>query len=164
MPSAARQGGTVGLEFSGIITRVGASVTNVSVGDSVFGCGRECCGSHTVVSKVFFFFFFFTLFVPFKHFVAPSPPNVSLDRLGGIGLEIATAYHSLVNVARVKRGEYVLVHQATGGVGLCAVYLCNHLGAVPICTAGTSFKRRFLRLMGVHHVFDSRNTKYCSEV
>jgi NADPH:quinone reductase-like Zn-dependent oxidoreductase/SAM-dependent methyltransferase/short-subunit dehydrogenase involved in D-alanine esterification of teichoic acids len=149
LPLSARQGGTVGLEFAGVVNRIGKNVSNVKVGDRVFGVGRECCGSYIVVSK---------------YFVGHAPSNYPFDQIGGIGLEIATAYYSLVTIGRIRKGDFVLIHTATGGVGLCALFLCRYFGGIPICTAGTPYKRKFLELMGVKHVFDSRTTKFSEDV
>jgi epothilone polyketide synthase D len=77
---------------------------------------------------------------------------------------VATAYLSLVRLARLRRGERVLVHSAAGGVGLAAVRLATWLGAQVYATAGTEDRREFLRREGVAGVSDSSSTVFVDDV
>ncbi len=58
----------------------------------------------------------------------------------------------------------MLIHSATGGVGLAALQICRHAGAEVFATAGTEAKRDQLRSLGVEHVFDSRTLAFADEV
>lgn len=62
-----------------------------------------------------------------------------------------TSYFALVTRAEVKRGDYVLVHAAAGGVGLAAVQIAKALGAVVIATAGSSDKLKIATDFGADH-------------
>jgi phthiocerol/phenolphthiocerol synthesis type-I polyketide synthase C len=75
-----------------------------------------------------------------------------------------TAYYALVEVARLRRGERVLIHSAAGGIGLAAVQVAQWLGAEIYATAGNDQKRDFMRQLGVPHVMDSRTLKFADEV
>ena len=74
------------------------------------------------------------------------------------------ARRALVDLARVKAGERVLVHSATGGVGHGALQLCAQLGAEVYATAGTPEKRDYLRRLGIGHVMPSRSLTWADEV
>jgi NADPH:quinone reductase-like Zn-dependent oxidoreductase/malonyl CoA-acyl carrier protein transacylase/SAM-dependent methyltransferase len=149
IPASFRLGGSVGNEFAGVITKIGSNVKDFKVGSRVFGVGRECISSFVVVNN---------------NFIADCPKNYSFDQVGGIGYELLTAYYSLVFLGNVCKGNYVLIHSATGGFGLCAISLCVYFGAIPICTAGTVPKRRYLELLGIKHIFDSRDEAFSKDV
>jgi NADPH2:quinone reductase len=67
--------------------------------------------------------------------VRPKPPHLSFAQAAGVGAAYLTAYVALVRLAKVQAGEWVLVHGATGGVGLAAVDLAKGLGARVIATS-----------------------------
>ncbi|KAH7821909.1 putative polyketide synthase PksE [Monocercomonoides exilis] len=150
LPENARQGSNLGIEFAGIVRRIGDGVTRVKVGDRVFGVGRECCGLYTVVHE--------------KNVgLCPNDGKYSWDQLGAIGLEMSTVYYSLVTVAKVKKGDYVLIHAGSGGIGLCAISLCRHFGAIPIVTTRSEWKRNYLSKMGVPYVLSSESPAFAQE-
>ena len=51
-----------------------------------------------------------------------------------IWMQYSTAYNSMVNVAQLQKGEYVLLTAATSSVGIAAIQIAKSLGAIPICT------------------------------
>jgi hypothetical protein len=71
-----------------------------------------------------------------------------------------TSHHALVNLARMRKGERVLIHGGAGGIGHAAISIAKHLGAEIYATAGTDEKRQLVRDMGVEHVYNSRNTSW----
>src|ERR1700758_134493 len=75
-----------------------------------------------------------------------------------------TAWHALQNVARVRKGERVLVHAGAGGVGMAAIQIAHYLGAEVIATAGNPTKRGLLETLGVKHVIDSRRGDFADAV
>jgi NADPH:quinone reductase-like Zn-dependent oxidoreductase len=70
----------------------------------------------------------------------------------------------LVIAANLTKGEHVLIHSATGGVGLAAVYIAHMRGAIVHATAGTEEKRAWLKAQGVVSVHDSRTLNFAEEV
>ena len=70
----------------------------------------------------------------------------------------------MCHLARIARGETVLLHSAAGGVGGAAIQLAHRAGAIVIATAGTKEKREYLRQCGVQHVFDSRSLDFYNQV
>ena len=81
-----------------------------------------------------------------------------------IPVTFVTVTYALGRLAKLTPGEYVLIHAASGGVGLAAIQYAKHCGAVVIATAGSEVKRAFLRLAGADHVLDSRDLGFCNEV
>src|SRR5262249_55291189 len=74
------------------------------------------------------------------------------------------AYYSLVTLARLKRGEWVLIHGGAGGVGMAAIQIALARKARVIATAGSSAKRDLLKTLGVHYALDSRSTTFVDDV
>ena len=75
-----------------------------------------------------------------------------------------TAYYALIHVARLQKGERVLIHNAAGGVGLSAVQVAQSVGAEIFATAGSPEKREFLHSLGIQYVMDSRTLAFADEI
>jgi len=75
-----------------------------------------------------------------------------------------TVYHSFTKVARLQKGETVLIHSATGGVGLAAINLAKWIGAEIIVTAGSEDKREYLRSLGLDKISDSRSLAFVDDI
>eukprot|EP01130_Rhizamoeba_saxonica_P017323 TRINITY_DN8363_c0_g1_i1.p1 TRINITY_DN8363_c0_g1~~TRINITY_DN8363_c0_g1_i1.p1 ORF type:complete len:2345 (+),score=475.68 TRINITY_DN8363_c0_g1_i1:27-7061(+) len=136
----------LGLEACGTITRVGINVKNYREGDNVYIMGPQCLSSHVITDSSYAY---------------PIPellPEYSTF------IPIITAYYSLLNVAKLKRGENVLIHSAMGGVGLSAVQIVQRIGGVVFATAGTEEKRKTLRDMGIKHVYNSRTLDFYDQI
>ena len=80
------------------------------------------------------------------------------------GVAYLTAWHSLCEVGRLAPGERVLIHSATGGVGLAAISIAKMIGARIYATAGSEAKRALLRDLGVEYVGDSRTVDFADEI
>jgi acyl transferase domain-containing protein/NADPH:quinone reductase-like Zn-dependent oxidoreductase len=133
-----------GLEFSGVVSRVGSSVTQVRVGDRVAGFSSGSFGKFVVTDN---------------RLVELLPENLTFDMAATIPVAFTTAYHSLCHLGRLKEGDKVLIHAATGGVGLAAIQIAQKIGAEIFATAGSDRKRDYLRVRGIAHVFNSRSVE-----
>jgi len=71
---------------------------------------------------------------------------------------------ALRDLARIQRGDRVLIHAATGGVGLAAIEVARHAGAEIFATAGSPEKRAYLASIGVQHVMNSRTLDFADEI
>ncbi|MGH6979586.1 MAG: SDR family NAD(P)-dependent oxidoreductase, partial [Stellaceae bacterium] len=153
LPEEAFEGGfagaTMGMEFSGEVMAVGSAVTRVKAGDAVFGFAPAALSSQIVTAETSVF---------------ARPRSWSDADAAGIPVAMVTALFSLEHLARLKRGERVLIHGAAGGVGLAAIQVAQAAGAEIFATAGTPEKRAFLKRLGVRHVFDSRTLEFDHEI
>ncbi|HEY6565015.1 MAG TPA: SDR family NAD(P)-dependent oxidoreductase, partial [Pirellulaceae bacterium] len=75
-----------------------------------------------------------------------------------------TAHYALLELARVRRGERILIHAAAGGVGQAAVQIAQDLGLEIFATVGSAEKRKFLNELGVRHVMSSRSLDFADEI
>jgi acyl transferase domain-containing protein/NADPH:quinone reductase-like Zn-dependent oxidoreductase/thioesterase domain-containing protein/NAD(P)-dependent dehydrogenase (short-subunit alcohol dehydrogenase family)/acyl carrier protein/ubiquinone/menaquinone biosynthesis C-methylase UbiE len=139
----------LGDECAGTITRLGPGVSELSVGDAVFGCVMGALASHVVIPA---------------NFVTPIPVGLSSYEAVTIPVAFQTAYYALIHLGRIQAGESILIHSAAGGVGLAAVQLAQRAGATIYATAGTAEKRSLLAKLGVPDAMDSRSLAFADEV
>jgi NADPH:quinone reductase-like Zn-dependent oxidoreductase len=98
-----------------------------------------------------------------ERMVLPLPQGLSFAEGASIPVVWLTAWHMLVELANVRRGQRVLIHAAAGGVGTAAVQICKKLGAQSIGTASPG-KHERLRALGLDHAVDYRNKDFLEEV
>jgi acyl transferase domain-containing protein/acyl carrier protein len=152
LPPDAEEGAaweTLGLECAGVVSAVGAGVRGFKPGDRIMGSAKGCFRSQIVVPA---------------ETVYRMPKGLTFAEAATIPSAFATAYYGLVRLARIRKGDTVLVHLGTGGVGLAAIQIARHFGAEVISTAGSANKRAYLRQIGVKHVFDSRSLSFAEDV
>jgi len=142
-------GATLGLEFAGVVTSIGADVVQFSPGDRVLGFGSSCLGNRVVTDA---------------RGIALLPAGASFEAGATIPSTFFTAYYAFVKLARLSKGEKVLIHGAAGGVGLAAIQIAHALGAEVYATVGSAEKRDVLRLIGVKHIYDSRSLAFADEI
>ncbi len=138
-------GGELGVEGSGVVVEVGPGVTGLAVGDAVMGL-FGLVGSEAVLDA---------------RLVAGVPAGWSLAEAAGVPVVFLTAFYGLSVLAGVTVGQKVLVHAATGGVGMAAVQLARYWGAEVFATASRG-KWDTLRAMGFddEHIGDSRSLAF----
>ncbi|OIW29210.1 hypothetical protein CONLIGDRAFT_715584 [Coniochaeta ligniaria NRRL 30616] len=145
----------LGNECSGIITRMHSSVksSQLAVGDRV---AAWCLGSFATHVRC-----------PAACVRRIPHHNMSFPVAASLPLAYVTAYHSLVNVARLRPGESVLVHAGAGGVGQAAIQVALMCGAEVYATVGSDQKAEFLaKTYGIkpERVFNSRDLSFVREV
>ena len=138
-------GGQLGAEGAGVVVETGSAVTRLAVGDAVMGL-LGVVGSEAVVDE---------------RLLVPVPAEWSPARAAGVPVVFLTALYGLSELAGLRVGERVLVHAATGGVGMAAVQLARHWGAEVFATASRG-KWDTLRAMGFDddHIGDSRTLEF----
>lgn len=142
-------GPRLGLECAGRVTAVGPGVKGFKVGDAVVAFAQSGFSTHIVVPDLV---------------VAPMPQGVDPMAAATVPVAFLTAYYALVSCARMRRGEWVLVHGGAGGVGLAALQIAKLKGARVIATAGSREKRALVKALGAEHVLDSRSLAFVDDV
>ncbi|MEU1289690.1 type I polyketide synthase, partial [Kitasatospora sp. NPDC005856] len=134
----------MGAEAAGVVTEVGADVTDLAVGDRVFGHFDGGGLANRAVTD--------------RRLLARIPSGWSFAEAASMPVAFVTAYYGLVDVAGARPGESVLVHAAAGGVGMAAVQVARHLGLEVYGTASPG-KWEVLRSAGLDdaHVASSRD-------
>ncbi|MEU0878707.1 SDR family NAD(P)-dependent oxidoreductase [Lentzea sp. NPDC005914] len=141
--------GLLGTESAGVVLETGTEVTEFSAGDRVMGLFPRGTGPIAVTDR---------------RLLAPVPSPWSWAQAAGTPVVFLTAYHALVELAELRRGESLLLHAATGGVGMAALQLATHLGAEVFATAGPA-KHDVLRGLGVadDHIASSRDLAFAEQ-
>ncbi len=147
-PGYANGVGPLGIECSGVVSAIGEGVSSLQIGDEVIAVASSTFASHALADA---------------HLAILKPANLSFVEAASIPIIFLTAYYSLFYQGRLEAHERVLIHAATGGVGLAAVQLAQQAQAEIYATAGSPEKRAYLKALGVEHIMDSRSLSFADE-
>jgi NADPH:quinone reductase-like Zn-dependent oxidoreductase len=139
-----------GLEFSGVIEKVGDGVDAFRGGEPVMAVTR--CGSHA------------ELVVLDALRAMRLPAQMSFEEGAAFPVNYLSAHCGLVHLGRICAGERLLLHAAAGGVGIAAIQLARHIGAEIFGTAGSAAKVELIRSMGVEHPINYRVDDFAAVV
>ncbi|MET3130771.1 NADPH:quinone reductase-like Zn-dependent oxidoreductase [Oxalobacteraceae bacterium GrIS 1.11] len=151
----------MGSDYAGEVLAVGQGVADFAPGDRVMALsagnfgpdGRVVEGSHFCSTQTLS-----------ALQVVPMPQQLSFEAAAGVPTVFLTSYYALRHVARVQPGERVLIHSATGGVGLASLQIATWLGAEIFASAGSDAKRRLLEGMGIAAPMDSRTLEFGAQI
>lgn len=138
-----------GWDASGIVEKTGAAIQSFSKGDRVFG----------VIGFPNFGKTYAEYFVAKEKDVALIPENIDFPEAAVSTIAALTAYQSLIQKAQLKRGDKILIHAASGGVGHFAVQIARYLGAQVYATASKE-KHEFIKSLGADVIIDYRTQKF----
>lgn len=138
---------TPGGDGAGVVEAVGDGVKKVKAGDRVY-VSHPLTGTYAE----------YTLTLESQ--VHPLPGNVSFSQGAGIYVAYGTAYYALVHNAKARASETVLVHGASGGVGIAGVQIARAMGLTVIGTAGTEKGLELVKKEGAHYAFNHRTAGY----
>jgi NADPH:quinone reductase-like Zn-dependent oxidoreductase len=132
----------MGRDFSGVVSAVGAGVTDFKVGDAVFGVtdqGIEGAYAEKIAIKA--------------AIVAKKPASLGHAEAAALGLVSLTALTAIEDTAHLKAGQTILIQGGAGGVAGFAVQLAKHVGATVITTASAG-NHAYVRSLGADRVID----------
>jgi NADPH:quinone reductase-like Zn-dependent oxidoreductase/NAD(P)-dependent dehydrogenase (short-subunit alcohol dehydrogenase family)/acyl carrier protein len=141
----------LGVDCAGTVVRVGDAVTEFRVGDRVMtGAATEgAWGSHATIDATL---------------AAPLPAGLSIEQGAAVPAVYATVWYGLMELSRLRAGDRVLIHSATGGTGQAAIAVARHVGAEIYATAGSEARREWLRTQGIEHVYNSRTLEFADRI
>lgn len=142
---------TPGVDAAGVVEVVGENVTNITVGDRVY-CAGSLSGAYAEKA----------LCTPTQ--IHPLPENVSFAQGAAVYVPYATAYRALFHRVKAVPGERVLIHGASGGVGIAAVQIAKAAGMVVVGTAGTEEGRRMVLEQGAQHVVNHHDSAHIEKI
>lgn len=138
-----------GDDFSGVVERIGKNVKDLAPGDRVTGLAPYSFRSFLTVDRK-------------KVFTLPK--RISFSDAATLPTVFLTAHYALNELAHMQKGESILIHAGTGGVGMAAIQVAQRLGLEIFATAGSVEKRKMLRDMGVPHVLNSRTLEFADQI
>jgi NADPH2:quinone reductase len=142
---------TPGSDGAGVIESVGDGVKKVKAGDRVY-TAKTVTGAYAQYA------------LALEEQVHALPEKISFGQGAGVWVPCGTAYHALHHSAEAKASETVLVHGASGGVGIAAVQMARAMGLIVFGTAGTQKGVDLVKREGAHQVFDHSKAGYLDEI
>jgi NADPH:quinone reductase len=140
-----------GGEGAGVVESVGEGVTKFKPGDRVY-VGHPITGTYAD----------YTLALESQ--LHRLPDRTGFNQGAGLYVACGTAYHALYHHADAHASETLLVHGASGGVGIAAVQMGHAMGMTVIGTAGSDKGLELVRREGAHHAFNHRNAGYTDAI
>jgi NADPH:quinone reductase-like Zn-dependent oxidoreductase len=142
----------LGNDCSGVVTEVGPEVSRFRVGEAVYTrLAKDRIGA------------FAQEVVADEAVVARKPASLSHVEAASLPLVLLTAAQVLTEVARLERGQWVLVHAGAGAVGSVAIQLAKHLG-LRVATTVSSAKVAFVESLGADRVIDRKKQRFEQEL
>ena len=138
-----------GDDFSGEVVRVGSNVKDLKAGDNVVGMAPYCFRSFVTVHR---------------NMVFRKPDTMSHADAATLPTVFLTTHYAMNELARMRKGERILIHAGTGGVGQAAIQIAKHLGLEIFSSAGSPEKRQLLADQGVDHILDSRSLDFADRI
>jgi NADPH:quinone reductase-like Zn-dependent oxidoreductase len=141
-----------GRDFSGVVSAVGEGVTDIAVGDAVFGvleAGQEGTYAEKIAVKA--------------AIVAKKPADLSHANAAALALTGLTAMSAIEDTLKLQRGEKILIQGGAGGVAGFAIQLAKHLGAHVVTTASAA-NHAYVRGLGADEVIDYSTSDFTKAV
>jgi len=142
---------TPGSDGAGVVEAVGEGVTSVRTGDRVY-VANTLTGAYAEYA------------LAMARQVRPLPAKITYAQGAGVWVPYGTAYHALHQRTQARAGEAVLIHGASGGVGIAAVQMARAIGMTVLGTASTQKGRELVSREGADHVFDHTSPGYRDEI
>jgi NADPH2:quinone reductase len=142
---------TPGSDAAGTVEAVGEGVKRVKPGDRVY-TAKTVSGAYAEFA------------LALESQVNHLPEKISFSQGAGLWVPYGTAFTGLHHQAQARAGETVLIHGASGGVGIASVQISRALGLTVIGTAGTQRGLELIKKEGAHHTFDHTKTGYPEEI
>lgn len=139
-----------GFEVAGLIEEVGQDVAELKVGQRVFAITHFGGYKSRLIAN--------------QNFVRPLPADFSFVEGAAFPTTYLTAYHGMINLGHLRKGERVLIHAAAGGVGTAAVQIAQIFESDIFATCGSERKVEFLRGQGVEHALNYSSQDFEKEI
>lgn len=146
---------TPGADAAGLIDQVGDGVTGLKTGDRVYISGTALGKAHGAYAQ-------FAVCAPDQ--VHRLPDRISFAQGAGLFVPYVTAWRALFGRANTRAGDTVLIHGASGGVGVAATQFAVAAGAIVIGTAGTEEGLVVVRAQGARHAINHKAAGYLEEI
>lgn len=142
----------LGLEGAGTIRRLGKAVDSYSIGQRVlvFEKGTFANRIEATTERV--------------HAI---PDSMTFEEAATLASVYLTSLYSIFDLANTQKGQSVLIHSASGGLGIACIQICQYIGAEIFVTVGTKKKRQFIKdtfRIPDDHIFNSRTTAFAPEI
>ena len=138
----------LGNDFSGVITKVGSKVTRFKVGDEIYARPRK--------NKIGTFAEYIAIH---EDDVALKPKNLSFEEAASIPLVGLTSYQALHDIMQLQKGQKILIHAGSGGVGTFAIQLAKIIGAT-VTTTASEAGANLVKSLGADEIINYKTEKF----
>ncbi|CAJ2511162.1 Uu.00g067870.m01.CDS01 [Anthostomella pinea] len=138
----------LGIECSGVVSRLGKDVTNFAVGDRVLTCGNGWYKTYIRNNQAMF---------------QKLPESLSFEEGATLMIAYGTAAYSIFNAARLEAGETILIHSAADVLGQAAINMAQHIGAEVLVTVSSETEKNLLKeTHGIpdDHIFSNKDAGF----
>jgi NADPH:quinone reductase-like Zn-dependent oxidoreductase len=140
----------MGGDFSGVVTEVGGGVSELSVGDEVYGQAGVILGGSGSFAEYA---------LASAQNVAKKPKNISHEEAASLPLAGVSATQALLENIDLKKGQKILIHGGAGGIGSFAIQIAKYLGAYVYTTASTK-DAEYVKELSADNVIDYKSQKF----
>ena len=145
----------IGYEASAVVEALGEGVSGFKPGDAVSVMPAFSMNKYGVYGEA--------AIVPAMA-VVKRPAGLSAVEAAAVWMQYLTVYGAFIEVAKIAKGDAVIIQAASSSVGLAAIQICNLMGATPIATTRTSAKVAAIRDAGAAHVIATQEQDLVAEV
>ncbi|HHT7225937.1 MULTISPECIES: NADP-dependent oxidoreductase [Bacillus cereus group] len=138
----------LGNDFSGVIVKVGAKVTNFKVGDEIYARPRK--------NKIGTFAEYIAIH---EDDIALKPKNLNFEEAASIPLVGLTSYQALHDIMQLQKGQKILIHAGSGGVGTFAIQLAKIMGAI-VTTTASEAGANLVTSLGADEIINYKTEKF----
>ncbi len=138
----------IGYDIAGVVEKAGAGIKAFKTGDAVYAYLPVMRGggyAEFALAK--------------EDELSLKPKNIDFEKAAAVPLAATTAWQALIDTAKLERGQTVLIHGGSGGVGCFAIQIAKARGAIVIATASTA-NQDLLQQLGVDQAIDYTTTKF----
>ena len=142
---------TLGMDFSGVIEKVGEGVPDFKQNDEVYGQAAVIRGGSGAFAEIA---------LANADTIAHKPKILSHEKAAGLPLVGVSAWQALVETIGLSKGQKILIHGGAGGIGSIAIQLAKHLGAYVATTVSTNDKQFVKEELGADEVIDYKTQTF----
>src|SRR5687768_12913346 len=142
---------TLGMDFSGVIERIGEGVSGLKHGDEVYGQAAEVLGGSGAFAE---------MALANADTIAHKPKTLSHEEAAGLPSVGVSAWQALVETIGLSKGQKILIHGGAGGIGSIAIQLAKHLGAYVATTVSTNDKEFVKEELGADEAIDYKTQTF----
>src|ERR671914_719711 len=141
---------TLGMDFSGVIEKVGEGVNGFNQDDGVYGDAAAIRGGSGAFAE---------MALANEDSIAHKPKTLSHEEAAGLPLVGVSAWQALVETIGLSGAQKILIHGGVGGIGSIAIQLAKHNGAYVATTVSTNDKE-FVQQLGANEIIDYKTQKF----
>jgi alcohol dehydrogenase len=141
---------TLGWDFSGIVEKAGAGVSDIKQGDEAYGRASVVFGGSGTFAE---------MALANADNIAQKPKTLSHEEAAGLPTVGVTAWQALVDTIGLSRGQNILIHGGAGGVGSIAIQLAKYLGAY-VATTVSEKDKQFVKGLGADEIIDYKTQTF----